>query len=212
MRLNRVFFLAIALLAANVCRAQPNLVLLISSPGDYIGQGETYVTTNLADFSFSGSATGISVGAFGFTFTFVPGAGTLGVGIYSNAVRYPFNGNAPGIDISGNGRGCNNECGSFQILEFQTNAEGQVDHFWLTYSNTCECFMAPMTGQIRFQSQLASANPVPTTNYVPADYPTIQAAIDAASVLATDTILVAPGVYNEAINFNGKSLNLLSVN
>lgn len=43
---------------------------------------------------------------------------------------------------------------------------------------------------------------------VPADYPTIQAAIDTANNL--DTILVAPGTYVENINFNGKNITLAS--
>ena len=56
-----------------MARSQSNMVLLVSGSGDYIGQGGTYVTTNTNSFSFSGSVNGISVGAFGFNFTFVPG-------------------------------------------------------------------------------------------------------------------------------------------
>src|SRR5436190_1811699 len=98
-------------------QGQSNMVLFISAPGDYIGQGQTYATTDTNAFSFSGTVGGLSVGAFGYGFTFVPGTGALSVGTYANATRYPFNGAGPGIDISGNGRGCNTECGTFQILE-----------------------------------------------------------------------------------------------
>ena len=43
---------------------------------------------------------------------------------------------------------------------------------------------------------------------VPGDYPTIQAAIDEA--ISGDEIVVAPGLYKESINFNGKNLILRS--
>jgi parallel beta-helix repeat protein len=207
--------LSISLSVATLCvsvtaHAQSNLLLFISQPGDYIGQGNTYVTTNPANYSFSGTLGGISAGAFGYGFTFTPGTGNLAVGSYPNAVRWPFNGGSPGIDISGNGRGCNNECGSFQILEISTNGSGQIDHCWLTYSNSCECTFAPMTGEIRYNSLLAPAAPTPRTLHVPADYATIQGAINNASLLAADTVLVSPGTYSESVNFKGKGATLIS--
>jgi Right handed beta helix region len=45
---------------------------------------------------------------------------------------------------------------------------------------------------------------------VPADYPTIQSAINAAS--NGDTVLVTPGTYVENINFSGKGITLTSSN
>ena len=185
------------------------MVLFVSASGDYIGQGQTYATTDTNAFSFSGTVSGISVGAFGFGFTFVPGTGSLTLGTYANATRWPFNGGGPGIDISGNGRGCNNECGTFTILELHTNVSGQIDHCWITYSNSCECFMAPETGEIRYYSQLAPVA-TPKTIHVPGDYPTIQGGINAASLFTVDTVLVSPGTYNESVNFNGKRLVLTS--
>src|ERR1017187_7491214 len=209
MRLLNVGFVAGMLFVANVANCQSNLVLFISSPGDYIGQGQTYVTENLSDFSVAESSGTITVSAFGFNFNFSGSNWTaLTVGTYSNSSRFPFGG--PSLDIYGNGRGCNNDCGSFQVLEIHTDGSGQVDRLWIVYSNQCECFMAPMTGEIRYQSQLAPAAPMPKTIHVPADYPTIQAAINAASILTSDTVLVSPGVYNESVNFNGKAALLVS--
>ncbi len=48
------------------------------------------------------------------------------------------------------------------------------------------------------------------TTYVPADRPTIQAAIDSA--LPEDEIIVAPGIYWETVDFLGKAITLRSSN
>lgn len=184
------------LLATLTVRAQSNLVLFISSPGDFIGQGKTYVTDNPANFTVSGSPATITISAFGFSFRFDgPGSTNLAVGSYPNTLRWPFNGSSPGLDISGNGRGCNTECGSFQINELHTNATGQVDQLWLTYSNRCECSSAPMTGEIRYNSQLApltiSIIQQPTNQFI---------CVGNSAVVDISAIGQAPMYYNWYLN------------
>lgn len=212
----KLTLLLAAIIGGFVCqpeflRAQTNYAMYMSYPGDYIGQGVTAYTTNTNNFTFSGTVAGITAG-FGYNDTFVPGSGqSLSVGTYSNATRWPFNGTNAGIDTSGDGRGCNNECGTFTILELHTNASGNIDRCWLTFSNRCECGTAAFVGEFRYNSQLAPPVPVPKVIHVPADYATIQAAMNAASPVVQDTVLVSPGTYHEALSFNGKALLLIGV-
>ena len=186
-------------------------MLFVSSPGDYIGQGQTHVTTNEAEFSAQGSPGGLVIGAFGYLFIFDPPEGSnFVIGLYPNATRWPFNGSGPGLSIDGNGRGCNTLAGEFEIFELHTNAAGGLDRLWLVFTQRCEIFGPPLIGEIRYHSQLAPPAPVPRTLRVPTDYPTIQSAIDAASLLAFDTVLVLPGTYPERLQLRGRPVRLVS--
>src|ERR1051325_4218525 len=62
----------------------------------------------------------------------------------------------------------------------------------------------PSAGSNRMRPPAANA----AIRRVPADYPTIQQAINAA--VNGDTVLVAPGVYTENINFLGKAITVTS--
>jgi len=68
------------------------------------------------------------------------------------------------------------------------------------------CFILFFLGLTSFFSLDARA----ATWHVPDDHPTIQGAIDAASVVNGDTVLVREGIYNETISFNGKAITLRS--
>ncbi|MBU6399107.1 MAG: immunoglobulin domain-containing protein [Verrucomicrobia bacterium] len=57
---------------------------------------------------------------------------------------------------------------------------------------------------------VARAQSTPRTLHVPADFPTIEAAISNASRLTVDTVLVAPGTYAESVSFQGKNVRLIS--
>ena len=155
----RLFFLLVVagfFLASDALRAQSNLVAFYSFPRDYLGQGGTYYTTNTAEFTVAGTATLLRVAAFGFEAYFEVAFGVdLVVGRYTNATRWPFNSDSPGLSISGNGRGCNTVCGDFEIRELGINEAGEMDRLWVTFTQQCECFGAPLSGKIRYRSQLA---------------------------------------------------------
>jgi hypothetical protein len=126
----------------------------ISSKGDYIGQGKTYsypaeaVTVRRNDRGVNisiGGPTGwhISFGA--------PNGRFLEVGEYLDARRYPFSGASPGIEFTGEGRGCNQISGQFMVweLEFKGN---EVTKLAIDFVQRCENKMPPLYGRIRYQS------------------------------------------------------------
>jgi parallel beta-helix repeat protein len=203
-------FVAGMLLACTLARAQSNLVLLLSPPSDYIGAGQTYYTTNQP--GISGTMAAVQVVAFGFRMDFdAPGESNLEVRRYTNAVSHSTDGSLPVLKIAGNGRSClATGCGDFEIKEIQADGTGQAAHFWATFSYQCHCGEATLTGDIRYNSLLAPPIPASRTLRVPADFPTIQAALDSMDTLAVDTVLVDPGVYTESVSFGGKRGRLVS--
>jgi Concanavalin A-like lectin/glucanases superfamily/Immunoglobulin domain/Bacterial Ig domain len=189
--------------------AQSTLITLVSPPGDYIGQGQTYQTTN---FSFTGGAGSVVASAFGFNFTIVaPSGQNFLVGTYYNTTRYPFNGIGPGIDISGNGRGCNMECGSFQILEIHVNTNGSIDRLWLQYTNSCECFDAAMSGEIRYNSQLAAESIPPTITTPPITQTVVQGNTANLTVTASGSPPLSYQWYFNNTNLPGQTGSELTI-
>jgi len=203
------------LLATEAALAQSNLVLLVSQPGEPIGGGLNFFTTNVDKFSVSTYAGGwLSVGISSASYSIsISGsnAGPIAAGDYPIA-SYPPDGVTPTLAVFGNGRGCDTVCGSFHVYEFATDGSGNPTRLWLTFTQYCECGGAPMTGEVRYHSQLAPPPPAPRTLLVPSEYPTIQSAIDAASSFTSDTVLVTNGVYYENLDFQAKPLTVTSVN
>ncbi|HAB18669.1 MAG TPA: hypothetical protein DCE44_19780 [Verrucomicrobiales bacterium] len=199
------------LISPCVTYGQADLGFLESSPGDYIGGGATYFSTNRLDIAVTTSDESLlTLNFLGWVINLAaPLWETLKVGVYPNAIRYPFNGEQSGLSIWGNGRGCNTVCGEFEIHELDRGPDGTVEHLWVTFTQHCECFMAPLKGDIRISSRTAPAGPEPRTLRVPRDYPTIQSAIDAAGVYG-DTVVVLPGIYRETVFFRGKRVLVTS--
>jgi parallel beta-helix repeat protein len=96
-----------------------------------------------------------------------------------------------------------------------TNSSNPTNYFAVPGYDLCTGWGSPQTNLIyalvNFPN-LPPTNSIPQTIRVPADYPTIQAAINAASFVTNDTVLVSPGVYDESVNFNGKPVLLVSQN
>ena len=137
LKLISLFSLGLVLqMTAGRASAQSNLVLLVCPTGEDVGGGCTYVTTNANDFTVLGGNGGMGAGngglqvsAFGYwILADGPNDTPLAVGDYPNAARDSFNGDAPGLDVFGNGGGCDTVCGSFQINEWETHTNGNPIH------------------------------------------------------------------------------------
>jgi hypothetical protein len=132
---------------------------MASQSGDYIGQGETYnFTTANSAFSVSASTAGLAAGingpgGAGWTVEMYPGDGQiLAVGNYPNATRYPFNGTGNGLDVSGEGRGCNTLTGSFTVKQIVFSAtDNSLQHFDGTFVQHCEGATPALTGELKFK-------------------------------------------------------------
>jgi hypothetical protein len=83
-----------------------------------------------------------------------PRGETLRPGVYRDAERAPFQtGRAPGLDVSGNGSGCNKVYGDFTIDQIETDSSGAVTVLDARYSRKCESNTAtPLTGRLRYRA------------------------------------------------------------
>ena len=60
-------------------------------------------------------------------------------GVYTMAERAPFaSAGRPGIDVSGDGRGCNTIAGRFQVHEYQRSATGAFERATVSFEQFCE--------------------------------------------------------------------------
>ncbi|GAA1842895.1 hypothetical protein [Asanoa iriomotensis] len=144
--------------------------------GDYITQGDSwaYSTGNgdgLTVSSSNGSTVAVSVNAYNgdwWTLTFdAPGTQQLTARTYSAAHRYPFNGTGPGLDLSGEGRGCNELTGSFTVTKAIFGADGYVQAFDATFEQHCEGGTPAAKGRVHIANATAprtsTAKPQTTT-------------------------------------------------
>lgn len=133
----------------------------VSAPGDYIGQGacNTYSPSG-STITMSGTASyltmTVSSGTDYWTINLAaPSGEALHPATYYNAERASFRtGRAPGLDVSGDGRGCNDVYGSFAINQIATDSSGNVTLLDATFTQNCESSTAPpLQGIVHYQMQ-----------------------------------------------------------
>ena len=167
-RLRVCLLFTLCLLAAPAHGA--TLLHFVSEPGDWIGQGQerTFSADTLFDFTasrnfdngvsfdFTNSAHVSFFDAESWSLDFAaPGDAVLVPGLYAGATRWPFQSvSNPGLSLSGDGRGCNTLTGHFEVLAAAYGLSGEVLSFAADFVQNCEGFMPPLTGEIRFNSEI----------------------------------------------------------
>jgi hypothetical protein len=146
-------------LAPRVEAATEGYLFLDSQPGDYIGGGvQRTFTSETADFiTFNNSNTtyvSFQVLTFDQSWWFLEFAAPIGEplvpGAYEGAARAAFRApSQPGIDISGDGRGCNTITGRFVVQEIVFGPAGYVERFHVTFEQHCEGGDPALFGEFR---------------------------------------------------------------
>src|SRR5262245_32463224 len=163
--LKRTFTRAAALALLLACPAtvraqtEETFFTFTSEPGDYIGAGQQrFFSIESASFQSQASQSNdqFSVTLFPFEGGFwrmtlaAPLGQSLVAGVYEGATRWPFQSpGQPGLDVSGDGRGCNQLTGRFEVMEALLGPRGYVERFHATFEQHCEGAAAALIGEVR---------------------------------------------------------------
>src|SRR5260370_26980064 len=161
-----IFFAYISLFSAVAFGATPQTFLTLNSqPGDYIGQGITQTLTPAdGTFSVSNSSDAVSI-SFNtptysqFWYLDFGSASTVkfGRGEYDGAQRTAFRSpTRPGIDVSGDGRGCNIDAGRFMVSDFALNTDGTIARLGIDFEQHCEAATPALYGSVRYNSSVTA--------------------------------------------------------
>ena len=134
--------------------------------GDWISGGQSYAysTSSQDRLNISADTAGNGVhlsidganGDWWYLDLTAPSGQTLAPGTYTGATRYPFNEPAePGLDLSGNGRGCNTLTGEFTITDVELGPQGYVEKLDASFVQHCEGGSTAARGEVHI------ANPAP---------------------------------------------------
>ena len=127
---------------ATPCLGGGNVLFLNGDAGDFIHPGMETINTGTFNVTPSSFHVAISVNAGAlWSLNFATDQLNLPIGpqVYRDAERWPFEGPGhPGLDVTGNGRGCNTLTGAFQVEDLQTTAAGALTSFTATFEQHCE--------------------------------------------------------------------------
>jgi len=151
----------------------------VSDPGDYIGGGQeaTFTAADGAFDLYSPDANGqvVSFNAstrlhWWYLYFGAADDQVLVAGSYENAERFKSPGH-PGLDFTGDGRGCNSISGRFDVREIERDASGQVVKLAIDFEQHCEGGAPALFGQVRYNSDVPlSPKPLHVTLVSPLNY------------------------------------------
>jgi hypothetical protein len=123
---------------------------VVSSPGDFIGQGKTYDYRG-DQLVIQKTVRGVRITVDGWTaYIGAPTGQSLTVGEYPNAKRFAFSGDSPGLDFYGQGRGSNKLSGEFVVWELEMKGD-DIIHLAIDFTQRSNG-KSPLHGKIRFHS------------------------------------------------------------
>jgi hypothetical protein len=133
----------------------------VSRPGEFIGGGQSR-TISASDTPINAGVDcyenriEVKVGTFPQDWSLTlaaPLTTRLVVGTYESAQRYPFQPRGvPGLDFSGDGRGCNTLTGHFVVTEASYLPTGAIDRFRATFEQRCEGTSPGVSGEVQLVS------------------------------------------------------------
>jgi hypothetical protein len=197
-----------AALAAPAAAHGSSSAVLYSDQGDYIGGGQQRLFHDgNATFPTSGDASHFTIVLAGglddevFTVNVAaPPGEQLQEGTYTDAERAAFRsaGHA-GLDIWGEGRGCNTVDGSFEVKDILVGPGGEVSRLWLRFEQHCEGWQPALFGELRWAQpdSDAAALALPTEVHWPA--------LDLGG--AAETVPVSVGAGGSAVTVESVSVD-----
>jgi hypothetical protein len=183
--------------------AQVTSLTLNSDSGDYIGQGQ-FLFFSAADGSFSAyqnydQGVSVSFNTSNYShFWYLDFAAAnnqpLTVGTYTGATRFPFQAsNVPGLAVYGDGRGCNNDNGSFTVLEVSYGPNNTVNSFDAIFEQHCEGFTPALRGEIRYNAH-PTVNVNAPARLTVTENQHVNFAVTATDLLSRHVVLSGTGV------------------
>jgi hypothetical protein len=144
--------------AAPVGASERTFLFLDSEPGEYVGFGEDHLferSSSSMRAAVIGEGNRIHVlidqpdGSQWDVNLSAPAGEKLRIGSYTNATRWPLNGEGvAGMDISGEGRGCSEISGSFEVLAADFGEKGVIHSFHATFEQFCEGRAPALIGEL----------------------------------------------------------------